>query len=162
MNTKFPGATHDSGIWATSDLREHLIRRQNDISTIRRESWLLGDQGYPLEPWLLTPIAEPTTQQEIKFNKMHASSRNCIERAFGALKMRFRCLLKHRVLHYSHETAGDIIASCAILHNIMIKSGAPELITDDVVTSDYIVAAVSNSQYTREGEAARRRYISTL
>ncbi|CAI6373865.1 unnamed protein product [Macrosiphum euphorbiae] len=39
--------------------------------------------------------------------------------------MRFRCLLKHRVLHYSPEKAASIINSCTILHNISISNKIP-------------------------------------
>ncbi|XP_067648044.1 putative nuclease HARBI1 [Eurosta solidaginis] len=163
LNANFPGATHDSGIWATSDLREYLIRKHNASSTSnQRESWLIGDQGYPLEPWLLTPVANPSTTKERKFNKIHASGRNCIERGFGVVKSHFRCLLKHRVLHYSHETAAVIITSCVILHNIMAKAGMAEDV--DIVEDDHEFESDPNdsTQYTREGERTRSRYISTL
>ncbi|XP_049312592.1 putative nuclease HARBI1 isoform X2 [Bactrocera dorsalis] len=165
LNAKFPGATHDSGIWATSDLREHLIRQHtNDSVGHRRESWLIGDQGYPLEPWLLTPVGNPSTSQERKYNKLHCTARNCVERAFGVLKSRFRCLLKHRVLHYSHETSALIISSCVILHNIITKAGITMHAVDNEVEedSDHVVNSGDSLQYTREGERIRARYISTL
>lgn len=38
-----------------------------------------------------------------------------------------RCLLVARKLHYSPETAGLIINSCAILHNIAVRSQIPVL-----------------------------------
>ncbi|XP_050339006.1 putative nuclease HARBI1 [Bactrocera neohumeralis] len=144
INAKFPGATYDSGIWATSDLREDLIRQHTNTSEQqRRESWLLGDQGYPLEPWLLTPVGTPNTHKEQKYNKLHGSARNCIERAFGVLKSRFRCLLKHRVLHYSGITFNEI---------------------DDGVAEDFDspINDYNSSQYVREGERTRSRYISIL
>ncbi|XP_050336478.1 putative nuclease HARBI1 [Bactrocera neohumeralis] len=165
VNAKFPGATHDSGIWATSDLREQLIRQHTNTSEQqRRESWLLGDQGYPLEPWLLTPVGTPNTHKEQKYNKLHGSARNCIERAFGVLKSRFRCLLKHRVLHYSHETSALFVSTCVILHNIMTKAGITFNEIDDGVAEDFDspINDYNSSQYMREGERTRSRYISTL
>lgn len=52
--------------------------------------WLLGDSGYPLRPWLMTPILTPLSKQEEMFNRSHVKTRNCVERAFGVLKSRFR------------------------------------------------------------------------
>ncbi|XP_039969635.1 putative nuclease HARBI1 [Bactrocera tryoni] len=39
VNSKFSGATHDSGIWATSDLREHLIRQHTNTTERILASW---------------------------------------------------------------------------------------------------------------------------
>lgn len=36
--------------------------------------------------------------------------------------MRFRCLLKHRVLHYAPTVASKIINSCTILHNMCVQN----------------------------------------
>lgn len=83
---------------------------------------MAGDAGYPLQPWLMTPItdAEENTP-ESRYTAAHIAARNCIERCFGVLKQRFRCLLKHRTLHYSPVRAGKIIKACAVLHNMAIR-----------------------------------------
>ncbi|TWW67329.1 hypothetical protein D4764_02G0003700 [Takifugu flavidus] len=52
----------------------------------------VGDRGYALAPWLLTPLTNPQTPQEILFNQMHARSRSTIERTIGMLKGRWMCL----------------------------------------------------------------------
>lgn len=51
--------------------------------------------------------------------------------------MRFRCLLKHRVLHYTPQVASQIITSCAVLHNICIKKKIPIINDDDLQDIDY-------------------------
>ncbi|XP_036334491.1 putative nuclease HARBI1 [Rhagoletis pomonella] len=145
VNARYPGSCHDSGIWTTSPTRMHLMRNYSTQS----DSWLLGDQGYPLEPWLLTPVAESSHCREIKYNKMHAKARNTIERAFGVLKSRFRCLSKHRILNYSPERAATIIYACTILHNILLKNGvAADLGFEEVVEledSEVVIEGVENS-----------------
>lgn len=52
--------------------------------------WLLGDSGYALQPWLLTPYWNPTNQFEERFNKRHKKCRSLVERTIGLLKGRFR------------------------------------------------------------------------
>lgn len=52
-NARFPGSVHDSAIWSLSSVRRILEQKYLDNQT---PSWLIGDSGYPLEPWLLTPI----------------------------------------------------------------------------------------------------------
>lgn len=46
-----------------------------------------------------------------------------MERTFGLLKMRFRCLLKERTLRYTPEKASKFLKVCAALHNLCIKEG---------------------------------------
>nr|CAI5849501.1 unnamed protein product [Callosobruchus analis] len=113
---RYPGAVHDAAIWESSNIQRHL--RQKYVEG-RRNCYLLGDSGYPLQPWLMTPVldARPNTP-EAMYNSLHTSTRNVVERGFGVWKARFRCLRKDRVLHYSHATSALIIYACAVLHNI--------------------------------------------
>lgn len=50
---------------------------------------LLGDSGYAVTPWMLTPFQNPATNIEKYFNKMHARECVIMERCFGQLKRRF-------------------------------------------------------------------------
>ena len=105
-NARFPGATHDSAIWGSSVIRRYVSSKyQQGV----RSMWLLGDSGYPIEPWLLTPIegAVPGTA-EYRYTRHHARIRNTVERCIGNLKMRFRCLTKARCMHYHPIRAGKI------------------------------------------------------
>lgn len=85
-----------------------------------------GDSGYYLRTWLMTPIpnAVPGSPEE-RYNISFKTCRSLIERCNGVLKMRFRCLLKHRVLHYHPQKAGKIINACTVLHNICINNNNP-------------------------------------
>lgn len=83
----------------------------------------LGDSGYPLEPWLFTPFANPNENSpESKFNSELNSVRNVIERTNGILKGRFRCLSKHRTLLYHPTKAANIIYTGCVLHNIALDA----------------------------------------
>ncbi|XP_018369794.1 PREDICTED: putative nuclease HARBI1 [Trachymyrmex cornetzi] len=56
------------------------------------DGMLVGDGGYPALPFLLTPIANPITDEEIRYNIIHGRTRRIVERTFGIWKIRFPCL----------------------------------------------------------------------
>ncbi|XP_011883790.1 PREDICTED: putative nuclease HARBI1, partial [Vollenhovia emeryi] len=92
-----------------------------------------GDSGYPLEPWLLTPLPrELEGTPRFAYNEALCSARNCIERLFGVLKSTWRCLSRHRVLQYEPGFAGRIVNACAVLHNMRNAHG----IVDDVLLDE--------------------------
>ncbi|XP_044755625.1 putative nuclease HARBI1 isoform X2 [Coccinella septempunctata] len=125
INAKFPGSTNDAYIWQNSNINQAFVNLHRNGNT---QFYLLGDSGYPLRPWLLTPLEDdplPGSAEE-RYNQKHRSTRSIIERCNGLLKMRFRCLLKHRVLHYEPRVASKIINACAVLHNMCIESNIPE------------------------------------
>lgn len=45
--------------------------------------FLVGDTGYPCLPFLLTPIASPSTDAELTYNIIHGKMRRIVERTFG-------------------------------------------------------------------------------
>lgn len=87
---------------------------------------LAGDSGYALRPWMMTPIVVDNPNIAIRrYNDRQKSTRSLIERCNGLLKMRFRCLLKHRVLHYRPDVCSKIINACTVLHNMCIHDNVP-------------------------------------
>ncbi|XP_018572113.1 putative nuclease HARBI1 [Anoplophora glabripennis] len=117
---RYPGSSHDNFIWNNSNVLpivENLYRNGH------RWYYLLGDSGYALRPWMLTPLLNvlPNTP-EAAYNERQMSTRSIIERCNGVLKLRFRCLLKHRTLHYSPQRSSKIINACCILHNICVDN----------------------------------------
>ncbi|KAK4877089.1 hypothetical protein RN001_009595 [Aquatica leii] len=128
INARYPG-THDAAIWETSTICRNLRDR---YQVGERNTYLIGDSGYPIQPWLMTPIpdAAPNSPEAV-YTQRHCFARNVVERCFGVLKSRFKCLSKYRVLHYSHRAAGRIIYSCVVLHNLCRKYNIPEIEEDN-------------------------------
>ncbi|XP_061191607.1 putative nuclease HARBI1 [Saccostrea echinata] len=127
---KFPGATHDAYILQSSSL-------PNLVSSLEDGGWLVGDSGYPLKEWLMTPLSNPRTGQEEKYNNAHCKTRNVIERAFGVLKARFRCLHKTGgALPYRPSKCTRIIECTMRLHNLAIETGIPLLEAVDQEDAD--------------------------
>uniref|UniRef100_A0A673HA42 Putative nuclease HARBI1 n=1 Tax=Sinocyclocheilus rhinocerous TaxID=307959 RepID=A0A673HA42_9TELE len=80
---------------------------------------LLGDQCYPLKPWLMIPLTTPRTEQEQVYNHAHARSRGTVERAIGLLKGRWLCLSSTEgTLQYRPEKVCKIVMACSVLHNL--------------------------------------------
>ncbi|XP_036332514.1 uncharacterized protein LOC118743858 [Rhagoletis pomonella] len=55
-----PGSSHDSFIWSMSNARQFVMTKYRDGD---HNSWLLGDAGYALEPFLLTPYRNPEPRE---------------------------------------------------------------------------------------------------
>ncbi|KAJ3661733.1 hypothetical protein Zmor_006120 [Zophobas morio] len=128
LNCRYPGSVHDAAIWQMSAIFRHL---RNNYRNGDRTSWLLGDAGYPLQPFLLLPIAgvNPETPQG-RYSQAHIRARNTVERCIGVVKGTFRCLLKDRTLHYKPAFAAKLIIACATLHNILKRANVENELED--------------------------------
>lgn len=75
---------------------------------------------------MMTPVMDNELNvATTRYNDQQKSIRSFIERCNGLLKMRFRCLLKHRVLHYRPDVCSKIINACVVLHNMCIHDNVP-------------------------------------
>ncbi|XP_069486069.1 putative nuclease HARBI1 [Ambystoma mexicanum] len=101
---RYPGSTHDAMVLRNSSLPRYM---EGDVV---RCGWLLGDAGYPLKAWLLTPVRNPQNRHEVDFNCAHTRTHVVIEQAFVLLKARFRCLSRSGgALIDGLEKVGNII-----------------------------------------------------
>ncbi|KAK9704342.1 DDE superfamily endonuclease [Popillia japonica] len=101
VDAQWPGSVHDSRILKRSNIFGKMRRRQQN-------GLILGDEGYGITPWLLTPHRNPTTPQEI-------AERVIIERCFGQLKRRFPVLHQIRL---NIDKIPSVIVSAVVLHNV--------------------------------------------
>ena len=132
VDVGWPGSVHDSRIFKTSDLYRSLSR--NRINT----GFLLGDSGYGIAPYMMTPYRDPTTPVQKYYNKCHTSNRVVIENSFGHLKRRFP-ILRYGV-RLKLENIPKCILSCFILHNISKYLGDPyDDLQDDADGEDDMV-----------------------
>ena len=136
VSTGWPGSIHDARVLRLSDLFQ---RAQNGdilsdptkvVNGCNVRPLLLGDPAYPLLPWLMTayPGSANLTPAQERFNKQLSKARVGVERAFGKLKGRWRCLRKQ--LEESTSRVPKTILTCCILHNICI------LLDDDIDEDD--------------------------
>ena len=82
---------------------------------------LLGDSGYGLRRYLLTPFLDPSTPAEERFNKALTITRARIEHTFGVVKNRFRCLIIS-LRQLDPKDSLDVITACLVLHNIGVMN----------------------------------------
>ncbi|KAH3730466.1 hypothetical protein DPMN_056454 [Dreissena polymorpha] len=112
--SRWPGSVHDSAIFNNCGLKQYLETQQVGC--------LLGDSGYGLKTFLLTPKLNPITQQEVRYNAAHRRGRVVVERAFGMLKSRFRCLHKSGgCLPFQPQRAAKVVVACMRLHNLCVQ-----------------------------------------
>lgn len=126
-----------------------------------RNQWLLGDSGYPLEPWLLTPFENPAPNSpDSRYNYSHKVTRSIIEQCNARLKLVFRCVLGERKLRYSPEMVGKIINACAVLHNLVIRAGVEHEIDFNENIPDVQNENNVNYPILNEGRQARQQIVN--
>lgn len=81
-----------------------------------------GDSRYPTSPYIVTPFADVQEgTREADFNVRHKHTRCLIERVFGELKGKWRCLKKERTMHYQPVVAANLFKCCVLLHSVLIS-----------------------------------------
>lgn len=86
------------------------------------------------------------------FNKRFLSARNSVERSFGVIKSRFRCISRQRVLHYSPERAAKIVYAIFAIHN-MYTMGVEQFLDD----ADDLIERAENEEENGEEQHRRNR-----
>ena len=128
----YSGSVHDTHVFANSPLLkksqhaaifpEQSTRNMSNVDVIVNVV-ILGDSAYPLVPWLLKPFPESATMpaERRNYNYRHSSTFMVVERTFGMLRGRLRCLSK--CLDDNLQNAITTIMSCCTLHNYCLVHG---------------------------------------
>ena len=109
----WPGSVHDARI-----LRESPVIIKFETMPRPLERFILGDRGYMLRDWLLTPYIHVANAEQQCYNDSHCATRCIIERCNGILKKRWHCL--HTGLRYTYSfysklfTVSWVVAGCQL------------------------------------------------
>ncbi|XP_065064659.1 uncharacterized protein LOC135690898 [Rhopilema esculentum] len=129
VSSGFPGSIHDARVLRTSSIH-HTAQRgailNRPLANIENQPvkpFIIGDGTYPLSSWLLKPYPDngALTRSQTKYNKTLSSARSVMERAFGILKARWRCLIKR--LDNRTSNVVEVIITCCVLLNICEENG---------------------------------------
>lgn len=117
----WPGTLDTSSVLHQSDLFTNIIEKKSDY--FPQHSFLIGDRGYPLYRWMITPFIckEDGKLQdfESQFNLSHSLASNVCSKALLRLRRRFPRLecLGQMDVEFLVKT---ILVMCAI-HNVCIE-----------------------------------------
>ncbi|XP_022520223.1 putative nuclease HARBI1 [Astyanax mexicanus] len=152
----YPGSVHDARILKNSPLYKEALYPPAGRC-------ILGDGGYPCISTpikLLTPYREPVQNPvQARFNRKLSRARCVIERAFGMLKTRWRSIF-FKALEVSPVFAPEVVACCAVLHNLCIAHG--DIIEPDVPEEEDAHAPEPAQTEERSGNEARENLAAAV
>ncbi|KAH9293253.1 hypothetical protein KI387_041543 [Taxus chinensis] len=123
--TGWPGSVNDARLLRNSSFfklcegGQRLNGHSVSIGSSNMREYIIGDGGYPLSPWLITPFSGSLTNSQRKYNFKLSSTRIVVECAFGRLKNTWR-ILQSRICQPNLQMLPKTILVCCILHNMML------------------------------------------
>ncbi|KAJ3661617.1 hypothetical protein Zmor_006005 [Zophobas morio] len=102
--------------WPDSHIFRNSVIRHTFEQGIFGDNVLVGDSGYPIKPYLITPLRNTNNEPENLFNESLIRTRNVVERSYGVWKRQFPCLALG--LRLNLDTTMALIVATAVLHNI--------------------------------------------
>ena len=68
---RWPGSTHDSFMFRSSNLCSYIEENHHSLD----DGILLGDSGYALRPFMMTPYINPSTPAQVAYDDAHCKTR---------------------------------------------------------------------------------------
>ncbi|XP_055836542.1 putative nuclease HARBI1 [Episyrphus balteatus] len=114
----------DVFIESTSDLHPTAVLENSPINEkikniCQRRYHILAKQDYFVREWLLTPIDEPTSKEQIWYNRQHSKTMNVVLDSLEILIQRFPQLTAMQF--FSSYKIKRMINACCILQNICLE-----------------------------------------
>jgi len=147
ISTGFPGSMHDQRAFSHSTIGRELEEFPNTFIS-DENCHLVGDSAFKLTTCVMAPYRDDGNldDRKIRSNTKLSQARQVIERAFGMLKTRFRCL-KHLEVDIKHSV--PIIDTCVRLHNFIMK----KIVSGDANDNPIFLIENENPQQKRESIA---------
>ena len=134
INTGPPGSLYDSARFKSTELymkvEEGVMGGFHDDpmtwpADLPFPLYIVADRGYPffsccITPFKMGPMDMRLTNEEVWFNRKHSSTRMCVGRAFGILKVRFKEIGRKTSLKL--DFLPTIVHACCMLHNVLLAS----------------------------------------
>lgn len=124
----FPGNSHDSIIFQSTELWEDITEREiipslgRNVNGVTVSPVILGDSAFPFRTWLMKPFKNAVlTPQQRYFNYRLSRGRMVTEGAYGQLKGRWRVLLRKCESRPEEVTLASL--ACIVLHNVCLDRG---------------------------------------
>lgn len=149
-------------------LRESSIFSAFESNQPPLNGFILGDSGYMLRDWLMTPVLNIRSPRDEAYNAAHCGTRCTVERCIAILKRRWHCL--HTELRLAPNKVCEIICACVVLHNRALDFNyvLEEDDTDDEndendnSTASAQTGTLSEQARLVAGKAARDRLINNV
>ncbi|XP_047021633.1 putative nuclease HARBI1 isoform X1 [Helicoverpa zea] len=174
--SQWPGSAHQSTIFDNSVLRGilkkmiyyhkivtdklnlllYFIPAQCDDGVLGN-CWLLGDNAYPNRPYLLTPVYNPSTAQEVRYNEAHIQTRRAIGRAFAVWKRRFPVI--SLTMRLSLDNIQAVIIATAVLYNICINHNIEDVPPEVELPDENEIAATAENVQSSENDLRNRQHL---
>lgn len=115
-----PGSTNSTRVLKKSPLYNTAC--QNASALFPHNTFLIGHSGYPSLTWILPPFRENKrlTPSQKDFNVMHSNARKLRDKAFNALRVRFKRIKYFSVYRNIAFITDTVVAAC-ILHNYCVN-----------------------------------------